>query len=498
MNWNAYFSSVAGDLSSISTDMKAIYLKQFLLTALLSCMLWSAVLAQGPLAVNYSDDNSLSYSPEEISNHLRSLPDPLVRPSYNHIVASYIKTYTVKRRDRTQKMLGRMEHYFPLFEKHLLEAGMPLSLKYVPVLESALDPMATSRSGAAGLWQIMPITAKDMKLRVSRYVDDRRDPEKSTKAAIAYLKKLYNRFGSWELALAAYNGGPGRVSRAIRRTGLNDFETLKKHLPRETRNYVSAFLSANYIGNYYHQYNLQPEAVDDRFYNTQIVEVNQLLRFSEVAAIAGAEVTLIQQMNPRYPKGYVPERSAGHLVRLPALEAAILKNRMGLSGYSAQSIAEHQKLHYEVQPSDNFMQLCGQLNCSPSSIAKWNGLQSIQLMQGQVLTYFKPQAKRPQRKKYTKLDLLQSRNNSKAFAVPLRAAPAAPTIEVSNFTFKSMPVRLSAARKIGRQNVHVIQAGESLLSISKSLPNVSLKELMEWNELRLHSIVRPGRILLLK
>ena len=494
----AYFCIVLEICPACSTDMKAIYSKHFLLTVILCCALGFTVLAQGPLAVNYSEDNGLSYSPEDISDHLRSLPDPLVRPHYNHIVASYIKTYTVKNRDRTQQMLGRMEHYFPLFEKHLIEADLPLSLKYVPVLESALDPMATSRSGAAGMWQIMPITAKDMKLRVSRYVDDRRDPEKSTKAAVAYLKKLYKRFGSWELALAAYNGGPGRVSRAIRRTGLSDFEDLKKHLPRETRNYVSAFLSANYIANYYHQYDLQPIAVDDRFYNTQMVEVSQLLRFSEVAAIAGADEALIQQLNPRYPKGHVPERSAGHLVRLPALEAAILKNRMGLSGYTAQSIAGYQQLHYEVQPTDNFAQLCGQLSCSPAAVARWNGLESIQLMPGQVITYFKPQAKRPQRKKYTTFDLLQSKNSSKAIAAPMRKAPVSPAIEVTNFVFKSMPGRRSAQRKVGRQNVYVVQAGESLISIAKSLPNVSLQELMEWNELGVHSIVRTGRILLLK
>lgn len=295
------------------------------------CCFISLVYAQGPIAINYTEPNLQlrKFSDREIQDQLNALPDPLVSPQYNSVVGSYIKTYTVKNRERTQRMLGRMELYFPLFEKCLREAGLPSALKYVAVLESALDPMATSRSGAAGLWQIMPITAKDLKLGISRYVDDRRDPERSTQAAVAYLKKLYQRFGSWELTLAAYNGGPGRISRVIKKTGIYDFWELQKHLPRETRNYVSAFIGANYISNYYYQYDLNPEPLNEKLRNTKTIEVNKLVNFQDIANISGIDKALIQELNPRYARGYIPEKSSGYPIRLPMVEAAILMNRMG-------------------------------------------------------------------------------------------------------------------------------------------------------------------------
>ena len=175
---------------------------------------------------------------------------------------------------------------------------MPLDLKFLSVVESALNPMAVSRSGAVGLWQFMPATGREYGLKISRYVDERKDPVKSTLAAIKYLKKQYNRYGNWELALAAYNGGPGRVNRAIKRGRSKNFWRIRKYLPRETRNYVPAYIAATYIANFYHMHDLVPIYPDLELQLTESVKVYETLNFSEIEAITGTPEYIIEILNP--------------------------------------------------------------------------------------------------------------------------------------------------------------------------------------------------------
>ncbi|MEL6988871.1 MAG: lytic transglycosylase domain-containing protein [Bacteroidota bacterium] len=218
---------------------------------------------------------------------------------YDHVVRSYMITYLVKARDKSEAILTRKQVFFPMIEQALRDRNMPDQIKYLAVLESALEPRATSRSGAAGLWQFMRPTARDFRLRMTSYEDDRRHPEKSTDAALEYLSRLHKRFGDWKLAFAAYNGGPGRISSAIRRAkGRKDFYAIKKYLPRETRNYISAFLAAEYICNYYAYHNFDVVMPDQDLTYTAKTKVYGGMSFTEVSSKSGIDYATIKKLNP--------------------------------------------------------------------------------------------------------------------------------------------------------------------------------------------------------
>ena len=234
------------------------------------------------------------YTDEDLRERLGSIVNEVVTPRLDAIVKSYVNTYTALKRDKTEAMLGRMAMYFPLFERLLTEQNMPTDLKYLSITESALNPKARSRSGAVGLWQFMPTTGREYGLTQNRYVDLRKDPEKSTLAAIKFLKRLYQKYGNWELALAGYNGGPGRVNRAIKRGRSKNYWKIRRYLPRETRNYVSAYISATYIANFYEKHDLVPLYPDIELQLTEITVVYEGITFHEIAEITDVPLYIIE------------------------------------------------------------------------------------------------------------------------------------------------------------------------------------------------------------
>ncbi|MDE6217600.1 MAG: lytic transglycosylase domain-containing protein, partial [Muribaculaceae bacterium] len=218
-------------------------------------------LLEGWYIKNYTDTDDrylkmpdVKTSDEEIKRRLSELPTVIEMP-FNQIVRQYIDRYTQKGRSQVAAMLGLGIYYNPIFEQALEKEGLPLELKYLPVIESALNPNAVSRSGAAGLWQFMLVAAKGLDMEVNSLVDERRDPYISSQRAAKFLKDLYSTYGDWSLAIAAYNCGPGTVNKAIRRAGgdpsKQDFWSIYSYLPSETRGYVPAFIAANYVMNYY-------------------------------------------------------------------------------------------------------------------------------------------------------------------------------------------------------------------------------------------------------
>ena len=334
------------------------------------------------------------YSDEELEVRVKNLSSLAVTPQLDRVVKSYIKTYSVLKRDRTEKMLGRLVMYFPLFEKYLAEQGMPADIKYLSVVESALNPQATSRVGAGGLWQFMPGTGKEYGLRMNSKLDERRDPHKSTKAAIKYLKRLYNKYQDWELALAAYNSGPGRVNRAIRRGRSRNFWKIKKYLPRETRNYVPAFVAANYIVNNYHLHYLKPQFPELDLQMTDYTKVYKSISFREISEITGTPTHIIKTLNPSFKQGIIPSSRNGHFLTLPkrTMPAYLRAFPKPDSRQSINSKAlgrlEYYKSVYHIQPGDNIDKLANLFNCHRRHIMAWNNLPQPYLTKGQEITIF--------------------------------------------------------------------------------------------------------------
>jgi membrane-bound lytic murein transglycosylase D len=241
----------------------------------------------------------------------------LIDLPYNARVRSYIEVYTVRKRNQTRAMLELSKYYFPIFEQALAKHGLPEELKFLPIIESALNPHAVSRVGASGPWQFMYRTGKAHGLRITGELDERFDPEKASEAAAVYLKSLHNRFGCWTLAIAAYNGGQGNVNRAITRAkGKRNFWEIYNFLPRETRNYVPAFIGATYAMTYHREHGIFPS--DDFPEISDTLMVRQKVYFSQIAQFTGVSVQTIRDYNPQYKSGFIPKDREPLVLILPA------------------------------------------------------------------------------------------------------------------------------------------------------------------------------------
>ena len=295
--------------------------------------------------------NEIPVFPREVYlDRLRRLPN-LIEMPYNDVVQDYIDQYTGRLRRSVSFMLGVQNFYVPIFEEALEAEGVPLELKYLPVVESAFDPMATSRVGAAGLWQFMVPTAKHYGLTVNSLLDERRDPIKSSQAAARYLKDLYKSFGDWTLAIAAYNCGRNNVLKAIKRAGgARDYWAIYPYLPRETRGYVPAFIAANYVMNYYCDHKIPPMKTIAPA-ETDTVTVSRNLYLAQVAAACNLDVETVQAMNPQYRAGVVPGNSQPCALRLP-VQSIDRFLQLGDSIYNVAPGAEVAERREEVEPAE--------------------------------------------------------------------------------------------------------------------------------------------------
>lgn len=292
---------------------------------------------------NYADIDSMADSRStvtatdaEIIERLSQLPTVIEMP-FNSVVRNYIDMYANRRRQLVENMLGMSLYYMPIFESALDRYNMPLELKYLPVIESALNPVAVSRAGATGLWQFMLATAQGEGLEVNSVVDERRDPYRSSDAAARYLKKLYDIFGDWSLAIASYNCGPGNVTKAIRRAGFNakDFWAIYPYLPSETRGYVPAFIAANYIMTYYDKHNISP-ALARKPIVTDTVHVTKRVHFQQISDVMGIPMDELRILNPQYRTDLIPGDIRPYALVLPSLQAyAYLSNEDSIVNHNA-------------------------------------------------------------------------------------------------------------------------------------------------------------------
>jgi len=306
------------DLKMCNSMNQQNYIARYLVICFLSLILLpssyaNVVLDTDRVGEKYADKVSKSDASDRLSK-LNSVIDITI----TNEVQERIQQYTYDYRASAEKILGRVSVYFPLFEKEIRRRGMPDDLKYLAIIESLLNPSATSRSGAAGLWQFMKPTGRMVGLEINSVVDQRRSVELSTQAALDYLQSLYDRFGDWNLVLAAYNCGPGNVSKAMRKSGSKDYWEMRKFLPRETQKYLPRFIAAMYLTNFYHYHGLQPNTVETDLTNVITVSVDQKINLKTLSQELNlGDDELLKSLNPEYLAGYIPAKKQ-YSLRLPS------------------------------------------------------------------------------------------------------------------------------------------------------------------------------------
>lgn len=338
---------------------------------------------------------------------------------FNNLVKSHIRAYTERRRSSTETIIGRSAIYFPIFETALMRHHIPTDLKYLSIVESALDPTAVSPAGARGLWQFMKGTGKQYNLRISKYVDERSDPQMSSEAAARFLKDLYARYGDWALSITAYNCGPGRVNSAIKKAGSTDYWKIMKYLPKETRNYVPAFIAVAYTLNYYHLHNIYPIFPEYDIQVTEHVRIFKKASFADIAKKTETDVKTVKFLNPGYKYNFIPASKSGYVLTLPMTkmtayrewdptaktlyfsppavepgdgQAYLVSGKIDNSPISttATTKVEYKQVKkiYNVRKGDNLGKIATKYGVTVSELRKWNKLKGSLLYIDQKLVVY--------------------------------------------------------------------------------------------------------------
>ncbi len=387
---------------------------------------------------------------------------------YNPALESVIKSYLKHRRKSIQKLITLSAFYFPMFEHELDRHDIPLEIKYLAIVESALKPRAKSRVGATGLWQFMFGTGKMYGLDVSSYVDERSDPIKSTEAASKYLAALYKIFGDWDLALAAYNSGPGNVTKAIRRSGgYKNYWNIRHNLPRETAGYLPAFLANMYIFEYAEEHGFTKQKPKFALVETDTVTVKHMITLDQVSEAIGTPVEELQFLNPSYKLDIIPViKGENYALRLPrSVIGKFVSNEEQIYAFAKEEFAKREKplpqffnatdrIRYKVRSGDYLGKIARRYGVRVSQIKKWNGLRSNNLKIGQRLTVYP-------RKPYVSKPVVQNRK-------PHAVKPL--TGDVITYTVKE---------------------GDSLWLISQKFSGVSIQNIKDWNGIS-GSKLKPG------
>ena len=376
------------------------------------------------------------------------------------------------------------EYYFPMFEEALAKQNVPLEIKYLAIVESALNPKAVSRMGATGLWQFMYQTGKQYNLKIDSYVDERSDPLKSSEAAAQYMSKMYEIFGDWDLVLASYNSGPGNVAKAIRRSGgQQNYWNIRKNLPQETQGYVPAFLATMYIYEYHKEHGIKPERALVQHFATDTIMIKKQMSFKQISDLLDVPVAQLQLLNPSYKMNVIPlYGDQDHFLRLPKDKIAVFaSNEEKIYAYvqrdldfrekpfqvqkamvlrdtmnTKQRITLPKTKYYTVQRGDNLSEIADRYNVAVSDIKKWNGLKGSKLTGGKSL------------KIYSNEDIAQT----------VKKEPKTDTVSVD---VKTDTLSTAVA------TTYIVQKGDNLSSIAKK-NNVSVAEIKEWNKLANASI----------
>lgn len=320
---------------------------------------------------------------------------------YNETVRNYIILYAEKMPAKMSKMLALASYYFPIFEETLTKYGMPEELKYMAVIESALNPVAVSRAGAKGMWQFMYTTAKNYGLVINSYVDERLDPFKAADAAARYMYDSYKIFGDWNLAISSYNCGAGNVNKAVRRSGgSKDFWSIYEYLPRETRGYVPAFVGAMYAFSYYKEHGIVPDKVQMPAH-LDTFQIHRMLHFQQVHELTGISMQELRDLNPQYVHDIIPGNDREYILRLPlkysgkfievedsvyTYKAKELFNPTTLQNIASSSNGN--RITYKVKSGDYLGRIATKYHVTVAQLKKWNHLRNNNLRVGQVLVIY--------------------------------------------------------------------------------------------------------------
>jgi hypothetical protein len=422
-------------------------------------------------------NDDYDFSEEEVKRIFSEM-ETIVDARYTPQVRGHIVTYLKVNREKTNDLLERAAIYFPIIEKYLHDHNLPDDLKYLAIVESALNPRARSRMGAVGLWQFMSYTGKEHGLRLYSSVDERRDPHKSTLAAMQYLTTLYDQFGDWALAMAAYNSGPGRVRSAIRRSGSNNFWELYRYLPRETRGYIPAFIAATYVFKHHREFGfvLKP-ASPDLLFTEHIMIYNRKITFDQISEITGLEKSIIKDLNPSYLYDYVPKSSYGYGLTLPKRFVGVVKAYLGDSGIMPTEIALDQHNSEEefsgilqqtftsqtIRQRMHLEELAELYKVDPYQIKYWNNLSNLWLNPGMELEMPLYLAEgEPVLEWFERIE-------------PIEILPITPNIEPFNVEFSRPAHTLIVDSKpdVFYADKLVIRRGESILDAMRRMNNTS-------------------------
>lgn len=407
---------------------------------------------------------------------------------YNIGLENIIKSFLKNRKRSFERLMAVSEYYFPLFEEALARKNVPLEIKYLAVVESALNPKAVSRMGATGLWQFMYHTGKQYGLKIDSYVDERSDPLKASEAAANYMTNMFKIFGDWDLVLASYNSGPGNVSKAIRRSGgQQNYWNIRKNLPKETQGYVPAFLATMYIYEYHKEHGIVPEKAFIKHFATDTIRIKQQLTFKQISDLLDVPVAQLQLLNPSYKLNVVPYyHDQEHFLRLPQDKIAVFaSNEDKMYAYAQHEMDQREKpfqmsravvvkdsigtkandsgpksSFYRVQRGDNLSNVAAKYDVTVAEIKQWNNLRSNSLAYGKSLRIEPPTGKQ-----------------DKIITKPIRE-----TNHVVAASASSKNVKDDKEATTSSEAIYVVQKGDNLGNIAKKY-NVSVADIQSWNGL---------------
>lgn len=515
----------------VLSDIDSLWMKELANTELFDTM------QEDIENVNPDEDVDFNLSSEVLKERLAKLDatSPF-HIEYNPALENVIKSYLKRRTKSFERLMAISQYYFPMFEEYLDKYDLPIEIKYLAVVESALNPRARSRVGATGLWQFMYRTGKQYNLEVNSYVDERQDPLKATEAACQYLSAMYKIFGDWDLVLASYNAGPGNVTKAIRRSGdYKNYWNIRHKLPKETRGYVPAFMATMYVYEYAKEHGITPKQPHTTYFETDTVMVKREMSFAQISSLLDVPVEQIQFLNPIYKRDVVPYTTEkAHYIRLPKNKIGLFtSNENAIYAYIDHEFEKREKPHYireqeealalseqmegkkviittqsyRIKRGDNLGAIANKYGVSVKDIKNWNGLRGNMIRAGQRLHIkVKTIVDIPEEELVVeKPEPVAPVKTKEADVIPVTVEPEVQNIAINGMILDSKKEDTESEKDLvaafkkdnnnaisyEQEHMYIVQKGDSLFSIAKKLPGVTVDHLKRWNKLN-KNVIKPG------